>query len=279
MQSGKKRGAPPYKREALRERLRSDNRAVVSLALDRPWLEQITAHPNQLLEDMARKGWAHRVQSGRYLVGLDASTPQTLPLIDELEPLAEAALAGLEVPYYLSWHTALFHYGLIEQQSSTVYCGVPRRKATVRFGRFAIRFVYVPASAIFGVEPSIEFQQSVMLASPERALLDSLQRPELAAPYPVLLAGFEAAVQRELLDPHRLVSYVVRLGSAALSRRVGFLMDHYGLPGSEPLLDHIGARRRLEAFKPGDPRESGDMEPKWRLRIPPRLLLTAENLK
>lgn len=261
------------------ERLRSNNRSVVSLALDRPWLEEITAHPGQLLEDMSRKGWAHRIQSGRYLVELDATAPQALPLIEELEPLAEAVLGGLGVPYYLSWHTALFHYGLLEQQSSTIFCGTPKRKAPVRFGRFAIRFVYSPAPMLFGIEPSIEFQQSVMFASPERALLDSLQRPELAAPYPVLLAAFESAIQQELLDPRRLVAYTVRLGNAALARRVGFLMDHYGLQGSEPLLDHIGARRRLEAFKPGDSRESGEAEPKWRLRIPPRLILTAENLK
>jgi predicted transcriptional regulator of viral defense system len=279
MMTKKKRGAPAHKREALKEKLRSDNRSVISLATDRPWLEEITAHPSQLLEDMARKGWAHRIQSGRYLVEVDAASPQALPLVDELEPLVEAVLAGLGVPYYLSWHTALFHYGLVEQQSSTIFCGVPRRKTPVRFGRFAIRFVYSPAPAIFGNEPSIEFQQSVIFASPERALLDSLQRPDLAAPYPVLLAAFESAVQQKMLDPRRLVAYTVRLGSAALARRVGFLMDHYGLQGSEPLLDYIGARRRLEAFKPGDSRESGEAEPKWRLRIPPRLILTAENLK
>lgn len=228
---------------------------------------------------MARKGWAHRIQNGRYLIELDATSPQGSPLVEELEPLAETVLAGLEMPYYLSWHTALFHYGLIEQQSSTIYCAVPKKKVPVRFGRFAIRFILSSQATFFGIEPLLEFQRPVIFASPERALLDSLRRPELAATYPILLAAFESAAERELIDPKRLVAYTVRLEKPALARRVGFLMDRFGVEGSEPLLDHIGPKRRLEAFRPGDPRDQGQVEEKWRLRIPPRLTLTAENLK
>lgn len=228
---------------------------------------------------MAQKGYAHRVQAGRYLVEVGDEGPHGLPLVDALEPLATILLDKMGMPYYLSWHTALFHHGLLEQQAQTVYCGVPREKTSAKFGRFEVRFVKVSRESFFGIEPALDFNRPVIMAGPEKALLDSLGRPALAAPYPVVVAAFESAIQRKLIEPERLVAYSIHLGNAALIRRVGFLMDRYGLEGSEPLLRHIGPRRRFEAFRPGDKREVGAPDTKWRLRVPERILATAEQLK
>jgi len=272
-------GAPPKKRDAVRARLRAEGRDSLSLSADGAWLREITPNPARLLADMARKGYAHRIQAGRYLIETRSDAPHEQPLVEALEPLARTLLDKLGVPYYLSWHTALFHYGLIEQQASTIYCGIPKAKSSARFGGFAVRFVKVSRDSFFGIEPALDFRQPVIIASAEKALLDSLVRPELVASYPVVVAAFQAAVDRGLLAPQRLVDYTIQAGSAALARRVGFLMDRYGLKGAEPLLERIGPRRRFEAFRPGDPRDAGEPEPKWRLRIPSRILLTAENLK
>lgn len=273
------RGAPPRKREAVRARMRAEGRDSLSLTADAAWLQEISPNPARLLADMARKGYAHRIQAGRYLIETGSGAPHAQPLVEALEPLARTLLDKLGVPYYLSWHTALFHYGLIEQQASTIYCGIPKAKSSARFGGFAVRFVKVSRDSFFGIEPALDFQQPVIMANAEKALLDSLGRPDLVASYPVVVGAFQAAVDRGLVEPRRLVAYTIQVGSAALARRVGFLMDRYGLEGSEALLQHIGPRRRLEAFRPGDPRDAGEIEPKWRLRIPSRVLFTAENPK
>lgn len=259
--------------------MRSEDRDSLSLSADGAWLREITPNPARLLADMAHKGYAHRIQAGCYLIDTGSDGLHEQPLVESLEPLARILLDRLSVPYYLSWHTALFHYGLIEQQASTIYCGIPKAKSSARFGRFAVRFVKVSRDSFFGIEPALDFRQPVIIASAEKALLDSLVRPELVASYPVVVGAFQTAVDRGLLEPQRLVDYAIQIGSAALARRVGFLMDRYELKGAEPLLEHIGPRRRLEAFRPGDPRNAGELEPKWRLRIPSRILLTAENPK
>lgn len=271
-------GAPPKKREAVRARMRKEGRDSLSLSADDAWLREITPHPARLLADMARKGYAHRIQAGRYLIETGSDAPHERPLVQALEPLARTLLDKLGVPYYISWHTALFHYGLIEQQASTIYCGIPKAKSSTRFTGFAVRFVKVSRDSFFGIEPSLDFPQPVIMASAEKALLDSLGRPDLVASYSVVVGAFQSAVDRELLEPGRLVTYTIQIGSAALARRVGFLMDRYELEGSEPLQRHIGPRR-LEAFRPGDPRDAGELDRKWRLRIPSRILLTAENPK
>jgi predicted transcriptional regulator of viral defense system len=273
------RGAPPRAREAIIGRLRSEGRDSLSLAEDADWLRKITANPARLLSDMAKKGYAHRIQAGRYLIETGGEGPQEQPLVEALEPLARNLLDRLGVPYYLSWHTALFYYGLIEQQSATIYCGIPAEKAPARFGSFGVRFVKVSRDSFFGVEPVLDFPEPVIMASPEKALLDSLRRPDLAASYPVIIAAFEQACERGLISSDRLVAYTTQAGSGALARRVGFLMDRCGMADSERLLEHIGARRRFEAFRPGDDRRQGEPDSKWRLRVPPRLLLTAEQLK
>ncbi len=251
----------------------------MSLTNDAVWLKEITPNPARLLADIAQKGYAHRLQAGRYLVELEGAGPQEMPLVEALEPLAATLLDKMRVPYYLSWHTALYHYGLLEQQATRIFCGIPRQKKSVRFGNFEVRFIKVSRDSFFGIEPAIGFEQPVVMANVEKALLDSLSRPDLTGTFPTVIGAFESAVNRGLVDGEKLAAYTTQLGSQALTRRVGFLMDRYELDGSAPLLGQIGPRRRLEAFRPGDDRDHGVVDEKWRLRVPPRILATAENPK
>lgn len=270
---------PPKKREAVLAHLEREGRDSLSLTNDATWLREITPNPARLLADMTQKGYAHRLQGGRYLVELEGSGPQEMPLVAALEPLAATLLDKMRVPYFLSWHTALHRYGLLEQQATRIFCGIPRQKRPVRFSGFEVRFVKVGRDGFFGIEPASGFGQRVIMANVEKALLDSLVRPELAGTFPTVIAAFESAVDRGIVDGEKLAAYTVQMDSPALARRVGFLMDRYGLDGSAPLLESIGPPRRLESFRPGDDRTQGDADGKWRLRVPPRILATAENLK
>lgn len=269
----------PRKRDAVLAHLERDGRDSLSLTNDAAWLKDITPNPARLLADMTKKGYAHRLQAGRYLVELGGSGPQEMPLVEALEPLAVTLLDKMRVPYFLSWHTALYHYGLLEQQATRIICGIPQQKKSVRFSGFEVRFVKVSRDSFFGIEPASGFEQKVVMANVEKALLDSLARPELAGTFPTVIAAFESAVERGIVDGEKLAAYTLQMDSPALTRRVGFLMDRYELDGSAPMLERIGPRRRLEAFRPGDDRALGDIDEKWRLRVPPRIIATAENLK
>lgn len=270
------RGRPETSVEAIRAHLRAEQRTTLDLRADRAWLHEITAHPHQLLADMARRKLAHRIQRGRYVINTEDKTPSEMPLFDALEPLADALLERLGVPYYLSWHSALFHYGLLEQHASTIFCAVPVRKRDAAFFGFRVQFVTLHRDRFFGIEPAEGYASSVRMATVEHAFLDALDRPELTAPFPVILGAFADAARSGMLDRERLTRYTVAIGSPALARRVGFLMDRYGLEGAECLRERIGSERYVVPLRPGGSRTDGDHDTRWRLRVPPSLLMAAE---
>lgn len=271
-------GRPDIQTQAVRDHLRREGRDWLDSTADADWLDAITPHHDQLLAEMAKRGLAHRVQGGRYLVNVADEARSAIPLLDALEPLAGVLLERLGMPYYLSWHTALFHYGLLEQQASTVFCAVPARKRPAEFFGFGVRFVTLHRDRFFGIEPAEGYGRPVRVASVEKALLDALERPELVAPFPVVIAAFANAATGSMIDAARLVRYALETGRPALTRRIGFLMDRYGLDGSDRLLGAIGARAP-EALQPGRSRRDGELDRRWRLRVPAGLLATAEQLK
>lgn len=272
-------GRPDSHTEAIRRRLRAEGRTALDLQADYAWLAEITAHPHQLLADMARRGLAHRIQRGRYIVNTDDKVPNEMPLLDALEPLADALLERLNAPYYLSWHTALFHHGLIEQHASTVFCAVPMRKRNAAFYGFQVRFITLHRSRFFGIEPAGGYAGAVRMATVEKGLLDALERPKLTAPFPVIIGAFADAANSSMLDAERLVRYTIASERPALTRRVGFLMDRYGVPGSDQLLRHIGSDDYVVALQTGGSRAEGELDLRWRVRVQPSLLMTADQPK
>lgn len=268
-------GRPDIRTDAVRQRLRREGRTTLDVARDRAWLAEITPHYHELLSNMTRLGFAHRLQRGRYVVNVADKVPSEAPLLDSLEPLADALLDQLGVPYYLSWHTALFHYGLLEQQASTIYCAVPMRKRAADFYGFKVKFVTLDRGRFFGIEPARGYAGTVRVATVEKGLLDALERPELTAPFPVIVGAFRDAARGGMLDPQRLTGYTLETAKPAMTRRVGFLMERYGVERADTLHPHIGGDY-LTPLQTGGSRSDGTLDARWRVRFPDSLLATAE---
>lgn len=272
-------GRPDRAATAVRNHLRREGRSTIDLAVDRPWLKAVSRSPSQLLADMAARGLAHRIQRGRYYVNVQDKRASDVPLLEALEPLADTLLEPLGVPYYLSWHTALFHYGLLEQQSNRIYCAVPTRKRTARFFDYEVRFVRLDRRRFYGIEPVSDYSGRVRMATVEKALLDSLSQPSYAAPFPVLIAAFADAANADMIDARRLIEYAIAAEDQTLARRTGFLMDLNGLDDSDRLLAYRGGSH-LVALDPSRSQErGGELNSRWRLHFDRQLLLTAETLK
>jgi predicted transcriptional regulator of viral defense system len=231
-----------------------------------------------LLQRMVAAGQAHRLQTGRYLVN-PPGLLSTRPRLDDLEPVAELVLRRLEHPYYLSWHTALWHHGLIEQQSRTVLCAVTVRKRPVRLGEQKVRFVTVRQRKLFGSVRSDGYQAPVWVADLEKTLLDSLDAPSLAGPMPVIIAALDHAARYGRLDHDRLVTYAIRMGGPVLCRRLGYFMDKLEISGSEALEAYLG-RKSAVPLEPGRAPHSGaQVDPRWRVYADEGLISTARELK
>ena len=161
--------------------LKLDASKVQSLALERLG-EEINLR--KAVERLASSGRLHPLQAGRF--AFTEEPTRTARLMD-LDPVAEAVLRRLGIPYYLSWHSALWHHGLIDQQSRRVYAAVTRRKREARVGAGVVQFVFVSdKDKFFGGELVTHFEWPVRIARADKAIIDSLYRPRYASSVPVV---------------------------------------------------------------------------------------------
>lgn len=277
-------GRPPGSafERAVRERLRGENRVILDLKLDGPWLASLAGNVPDALYHMRKRGTLRTLQRGRYLVATEDPAPgrRPRPRLDDLDPVADAVLQRLDIDYYVSWHSALWHHGLIDQQSRRIYVAVTHRKRPVTLGPASVQFVAVTARKFFGRERAAEFEWPVWMATVEKALIDSFDQPRLAAPVPVVANALKRAHREGLLDVERLVDDALRFSSPTLNRRLGYFMDLFDIPGSGPLTAHLG-RKYAVALAPGrDPRdEPPPVNRRWRVYEDPGIVGTALELK
>jgi predicted transcriptional regulator of viral defense system len=228
-----------------------------------------------VMKRMHAKDLIHPLQHGRWVMSPDAR-PTPSARLGDFDLVADAVLRRLDIDYYLSWHSALWHYGLIDQQSRRIYAAVTKRKRPVRLGLATVNFVTVAERKFFGSTRIDDLEWPVQMAHPEKALIDSFDQPRLAAPMPLIANALRAAYRRDLLDPELLVDDAVRFGSPTLNRRLGFFMDLYEIPGTGPLSLRIG-RAPAVALAPGrTPREGRPpINSRWRVYEDRPIIATA----
>jgi predicted transcriptional regulator of viral defense system len=260
--------------------LRREQRSVLDLQLDEAWLSPLARNVPDGIHRMRKRGTLRTLQRGRYLVATGSDADRSRPRLDDLDPVADAVLRRLDLDYYISWHSALWHYGLIDQQSRRIYVAVTKRKRPVKLGLGSVRFITVAERKFFGQVLAEEFEWPVWMASVEKALIDSFDRPQLAAPLPVVAHALERAYREGIVDPARLVAEAIRFESPNLNRRLGFFMDLYEIPGSEALALRVG-RSYAVPLAPGRAPQ-GERPPvnrRWRVYEDPAIIGTALELK
>ena len=266
--------------ERLLQRQQRLGRPFVDLELDRAYLKRLTPHYYTLLSRMENENLAHRLQGGRYLLEL-SGYPAEAPLVRSLEQLAPALLQALGHDYYLSWHTALYHYGLIEAQSSTVFAATARKKRRAEFSGYKVEFVVVPESRMESGRTVVTGAEGpINLATVERALVDSFDRPRYAGSFPVVAQALRQAWRFEELDPEQLVQEVLAFDKHALARRLGFFMERWEIPGAEALRPHLGRGYAVPLSPGGLGYMPGvEVDSKWGVVLDHDLIYTAEHLK
>jgi predicted transcriptional regulator of viral defense system len=231
---------------------------------------------DETLRRLTRKHQAHRLQHGRYVI---RPTAARSPRLWSLDPVADAVLRRLAVDYFVSWHAALWHYGLIDQQSRTVTVAVVRRKRDVQLGASRIHFVRLSPRKFFGYKTIDDLEWPVQMATVSRAIIDSFDHPEYVGPNALVVEALRRAWVGNHLDPEELVDDALRFGSPTLNRRLGFFMELLEIPGFERLEAHLG-RGYAEPLFPGkEPRSKVEVDRRWRVYRDPAIITTALELK
>jgi len=174
----------------------------------------------QVLSRLAAKGWLARVTPGTYeLIPAERGEfafPDPNPL-----------LAGrtLVEPYFFSYATAAFFHGLSAQAASTVYVATTTRtrRAQVSIRGTVYRVVRQAAQKFFGATEVSAYGTPVMMADPEKTVLDCLDRPIYAGGIAEVAAMISRG--RHRLDWTVVSDYALRFGIRSLVQRLGYLTE------------------------------------------------------
>jgi predicted transcriptional regulator of viral defense system len=247
---------------SLLTRLASHGRSVFSIAEAQELSGKRYSATLKDLHRLANAGWVVKLSPGTYaLVPLSAGS--------EAIPEANRYMIARELikpaPYYLSHSSALELHNMLTRPVTTVTVTSPRRLNNRTVLQVPYRFVYSPKEKMWGISPVwVTSSEQVQVSDLERTILDGLSRPELCSGISEVAAGLW--MRKEDLDWDKLTFYVHELGSRVVAKRLGFLLELYGLGFSllNPLQEMVGTSYAL--LDPMLPDEGAYLA-RWRLRV------------
>jgi predicted transcriptional regulator of viral defense system len=163
-------------------------------------------------------------------------------------------------PSYISFWTALSYYGFTEQQVKKIQLVSTKQFGALAAGDFGLEIVTLKASRFYGYRKTEGF----VIAEPEKALIDSLFRPDMCGG----LDEFAKCLKNAWpgLDQKKLVEYAIRFGNKSVVSRAGHLIEGLGLETGE--LERLLAARS-SSFVSLDPEAAriGEYDKKWRVIV------------
>jgi predicted transcriptional regulator of viral defense system len=168
--------------------------------------------------------------------------------------------------YFLSHGTALELHRMVTQPQLTIFVSTGRRIRPQAIHGYAYRFVQIPAAQFFGITQFwVNKEQSVAVSDPERTLIDGLRHPAYVGGVTEIAKALW--MRRDKLEIGHIVDYAIRLDIGAVIRRLGYLLELYGLATgaiTEPLHRRLTASyQRLDPLFPAE----GPFQARWRLQL------------
>jgi predicted transcriptional regulator of viral defense system len=174
---------------------------------------------DHVIESLRRKGWLERATWGEYLLVPPEQGPD---ILGDSNLLARASRVA--EPYYIGFATAAAQYGLTTQHRNVIFVVTPVRLRAREVGEAHVRIVNLSSKKFFGFEPVDVLGHKVMMSDREKTSLDCVERPDLAGGVGEAAVILANASRR--FDWNKTLDYVKRLGSGALARRTGWLLDY-----------------------------------------------------
>jgi predicted transcriptional regulator of viral defense system len=128
------------------------------------------------------------------------------------------------------------------------------------------RFVFIRAEDYFGTSKHwVTKQESVDISDLERTIIDGLRQPQYCGGVTEVVKGLW--MRRQDMQATKLVDYALRLGTGAVIRRLGYLLELYGVASETELAKLRNAL--TAAYVPLDPvlPRDGSHLRRWRLQL------------
>ena len=180
-------------------------------------------HAYKLASVLCKKKWLERLKSGSYQVIPMEGGPKR---VTEMNPYVIGPL--LKKPYFFSYATANTHYGFSAQVYSTLFIALKGRHRPLSIRSAKIQFVTLSESKFFGFSEVEVMGEKVQMAGKEKALLDSLDKPQYAGGIEEVFSAFNRA--KGTIDYQKLIDYAICFGTTTLIQRLGFMVDFLKIP-------------------------------------------------
>lgn len=171
-----------------------------------------------------------------------------------------------DAPYFISHGSALELHRMVTQPQLAIIVSCAKRLRPQQIHGYEFRFVDVKPQDFFGLtEIWITSEEQVRVSDPERTIIDGLDHPQYVGGITEVAKGLW--MKRDTLRVELMIEYALRLGVGAVIRRLGYLLEFYGLADTaalEPLRARLTPTyQRLDPLFPNE----GRMLARWRIRL------------
>ena len=223
--------------------------------------------PKAMAKMMARwveQGWLIRVRRGAYM-----PVPQEARSPNDVSEDPKIVAARLFDPCYLGGWTAAEQWGLTEQIFRTIVVLTPRkvnsRNPKIRSSQFLIKTI--PQGQFFGMKTVWRDNMKINFSDPTKTVVDMLNDPSLTGGGRNLWDVIGAYLSSNERNISLLLDYCKRMRNGAIFKRLGYLLEQYGL-NDEITMQNV--RKNLTAgnarLDPAMPSEK--LITRWRLFVP-----------
>lgn len=214
--------------------------------------------PAWILHRLVRAGRIANLRRGLYLAPGPEARLLSLP----------AVATRLDPRGYLSFYGALVLHGLTDQETSRWAFVSSKRQASLRFGNERLDFVPW-ARRLRGAETQSlrRGSEDIRIAIPTQALCDALEAPRHAQSWPELIHVLRTGLVLRKLSVTKLRARALRIGSPALARRLGMLLE-LTTGRTDPELQRLAQRSNNWTRVAGLGARASVRDSRWRLELP-----------
>ena len=180
---------------------------------------------SSLLHKAARRGLVSRLKPGFFVI-----VPPELGSTKEYagDPYLTATKLAGDAPVFISHASAMEIHRMVTQPQLAVFASSSKRLRSRVVHGAEFRFVFVRPEQYFGTAKHwVTKQEAVEVSDLERTVLDGLRQPEYCGGVSDVAKGLW--MRHDDINITRLVDYALRLGIGAVIRRLGYLLELYGL--------------------------------------------------
>lgn len=167
-------------------------------------------------------------------------------------------------PYYISHWSALNHYGFTEQTPPSVYITTTKPRNRKRILDTEFIFVTVSERKMMCITEIRVDNNQVKISTPEKTIVDCLDHPEHCGGVGEVAKAIY--FEHDNLKLSTVVSLAEAMGNKAIFKRLGYILDYYGLKEQLELLRDVKLSKGYSKLDPKSP-ERGRINERWRIIV------------